>query len=240
MDKTKLVRDKAYIINVLQKTPDKTTRVKEECRIYIPAMYVDKGLASIGTDTYIVGIFPIVCNGKFSTMICNAMVRIDPALTNRLTIDDEHYIEFVFPKDSIMFSSNNVVRINTLTYKIFEYYHSSAYVPWFVTYNQMSRLYASAKDYADANIGANHETDELLASVIARNPNNRRQYFRQYTDFDDNLTEHQPVYISMRNVAYSATNTMSKMSGARFTDGTVSALVSPTTRIEPMERLLRT
>lgn len=239
MDISTLVRDKKYITSVLSKLSDGTTRVKEECRIYIPTKYTEKGLASIGADTYIVGIFPIVCNGKFSTLICNAMIRIDPALTNRLTINEEHYIEFVFPKDSVMFLSNNVVRINTLTYKIFEYYHSGAHVPWFVTYNQMSKLYASAKDYADANIGINHETDELLASVIARNPNNRREYFRQCAEFDNDLRGNQPVYISMRNIAYSATNTMSKMGGSRFTDGTVSALVSPTTRVEPIERLLR-
>ena len=239
MDVNSLIRDKAYILSILNKLPDNTTRVKQECRIFIPADYADKGLASIGTDTYVLGIFPIVCNGKFSTMICNAMVRIDPALMNRVNLAGNDYIEFVFPKDSIIFLANNVVRNNTLTYKIFEYYHSSAKVPWFVTYNQMSRLYESAKDYADANIGSNHETDELLASVIARNPADRRQYFRQSTQYDDNLTAHQPIYISMRNVAYSATNTMSKLSGGHFTDGTISALVSPTTRVEPMERLLR-
>ena len=239
MQPTQLVRDKNFILSILDKTKENNTRVKKAAKIYIPAAYVERGLTSIGSETYVLGIFPIVCEDKFSTLICNSMVKIEPAQTNNVVINDEDFIEFEFPAGSVMIVNNNLVRINTLTYKIFEYFHSAARVPWFVTYNQMARLYSSAKDYADANIGANHETDELLASVIARNPNNRRQYFRQFTEHDDDSTEHQPVYISMRNVAYSATNTMSKLGGTYFTEGTVSALVSPTTRVEPIERILR-
>lgn len=238
MDIKQLVRDKQFILSVLEKVGGQT-RVKKECRIIIPARYLERGLATIGTDVYTIGILPIICENKFSTMIVNAMVKLEPAMTNRISVNDEENIEFIFPAGSVMIANNNVVRININTYRVFEELHSSARVPWFITYNQMASIYASAGDYADANIGANHESDELLASVIARNPDNRRQYYRQSATSDSDDLNNQPVYVSMKNVAYSATNTMSRMGGSHFTNGTISALVSPTERVEPMERLIR-
>lgn len=240
MDILKLTRDKDFILSLIEEAPDGTARVKQQCQIYIPARYAERGLASIGSDVYICGIYAIVSGDKFATMTCNAMVRIDPAVINRVEMDDEEYIEFVFPAQSIMHPSTTVVRINTFTYTIFDYYHANARVPWYVSYNQMARLFETAKDYADANIGSNHETDELLASVIARNKLNRSQYFRQVATSDkEDLANNRPVYVSLKNVAYSATNTMSKLGGNRFTDGTVSALVSPSERVESMEALIR-
>lgn len=240
MNISNLKHDKEYILSILHDDKDSnTTRVKEDCSIIIPAKFTETNLASLGADNYIVGIFAIVSNGKYSTMICNAMVMIEPSLINDIEIDGDAYLEFVFPKGTTMIKNMNVVRQNTITYRIFDYFIANARIPWYLSYNQIAKIFSSARDYADANIGFNHETDELLASIIARNSKDRTVYYRQIATSDNDSPPIKPKYVSLKNIAYSATNTMAKLSGNYFTDGTISALVTPTERVETMDRLLR-
>ena len=64
-------------------------------------------------------------------------------------------------------------------------------------------------------------------------------YYRSVINNRSDLKKNPPVFIPLRSVVYGATNTTNKLAGSYFNEGVISALVSPSTRIEPIEELLR-
>jgi hypothetical protein len=54
----------------------------------------------------------------------------------------------------------------------------------------------------------------------------------------DDIVKKPPVYIPLRSVTYTATNTTNKLAGSYFQEGLVSALVSPSERKERIESIL--
>lgn len=227
-----LERDPGAIRAVTRVMPDKSVVAVKECKIYIPARFAERGLASIGVETYITGMYAIVHENKYAVMMVCANMRIEPALTNRVSIEGEEYLEFVFPPGCTIVATLDLVRVDTLTYKIFDEIVSKARVPWYFGYRDLAKIFDSAKMHANANIGQNHEVTELLVSLISRNPENLTEYFRQ----TEGLA---PAYVPLKSVAYSATNTINKLGGAYFRDGVISSLVSPADRSENIEITLR-
>lgn len=210
------------------------------CKIYLPVRFTERGLASVGLETTIVGLFAIVLEDKYyATMVVNALMRIDPIATNKVTFDGDEYFEFVFHAGSTVIPSLSLVKQNTLVYRIYDEFISKGRVPWYMGYPELAKIFDTAKKHAGANIGADHEVTELIISMIARNPNDRTQYYRQFIQSPEDLVAHPPAFIPLKSVMYSATNTTNKLGGSHMQDGIISALVSPSERVERIEGLLR-
>ena len=210
------------------------------CKIYIPVRFSERGLANVGVETTIVGLYAIVLEDKYyAVMVANALMRIDPVQTNKVSFDGDEYYEFVFNAGSTVIPSLSLVKQNTLVYRIYDELFSKGRVPWYMGYPELSKVFDSAKKHAGANIGADHEVTELIVSMIARNPNDRSQYYRQFIQSPEDLVNHPPVFIPLKSVMYSATNTTNKLGGSHMQDGIISALVSPSERVERIEGLLR-
>jgi hypothetical protein len=197
-------------------------------------------LAYIGIETQIVGIAAVVTDDKFyGVMMVNAMTRIEPVSTVRIMIEDEEYFEFVFPPGSTVISSTSLVKTDTLVYRIYDEIISKGRVPWYLSYIKLSEIFDTASYHAGANIGKNHEVTELIVSMIARNPKDRHEYYRKFVKALADIEKTPPAFIALRSVVYAATNTTNKLAGSYFHEGLVSALVTPTDRVERIEDLLR-
>jgi hypothetical protein len=168
----------------------------------------------------------------------NARCRIDPSSTVRVLINGDEYYEFTFDPGATVMASTDLVRVDTLVYNIYNEIFAKGRIPWYLGYRELAKIYDTAKKHAGANIGANQEVTELLVSIIARNPHNRQQYYRQYAKTHEALAE-LPAYIPLRSVSFAATNTLNKITGSYARDGLISALVTPTERVERIEELLR-
>ena len=209
-------------------------------RIYVPARYLDRGLAETGTETYIVGIFAMSIDDKvYGTNIVNAMMQIEPTSFSTVLYNDEEYIEFYFEPGSLIFFNTELVKSDTLVYKIYDEIISKGNIPWYLDYIKLAHIFETAPSHANANIGRNREIVELIISLITRDSKDRNKYYRQTLKSMDDLKTRPPVYISMKNVVYAATNTLNKVAGSYMQDGIVSALVNPTERVERIDELLR-
>ena len=85
----------------------------------------------------------------------------------------------------------------------------------------------------------NPEVMELIASMVSRNQKNRLEYYRHTIQNRDELKTNPPLFVALRSVSDSATNTTNKLGGSYFEEGLTSALVNPTERVERIEDLLR-
>jgi len=239
MDVSKLIRNAEKVHAGLRRLPDNRLITLTGCKIYCPVRFSERNLVSIGADTYIVGIYAIVCGEYYGVSMVNAMIRITPDYRNIVNVDGDDYYEFVFEPGSTVFATLSLVKTDVLTYRIYDEIISKGNVPWYLGYLELAKIFDTAKYHAGANIGTEHEVTELLVSMISRDPNDRTRYYRQAVKTKQDLKEIKPAFIPLKSVTYSATNTTNKLAGSHFTEGVVSALVSPSEREERIESLLR-
>jgi hypothetical protein len=241
MDISSLIRDAKRVNAALEELADLRLVCNRKVKIYIPASYVNKDLAYVGVDTYILGIYAITVDDKYyGVSLVNAMLNIDPTETNRIKINGDDYIEFVFMAGSTVVKNLMLVKTDMLAYKIYDEIFSSGNVPWFIGYEELGRIFDTALLHAGANIGGNQEVTQLIASIVARDPLDRTKYYRTKIKDLKELETDPPVYVPLRSVTYSATNTTNKLGGSYMNEGIISALVTQSVRRERIEQLLRT
>ena len=242
MDYSTLIRDKDKVHACLIETPSKQLIASKECKIYIPQRFEQIGLASIGVETHIVGLYAIVFEDRYYAVCSvNAMMRITPSKTEKIKIGHVDYFEFTFNEGSVIVPNMDLVKRDILTYYIYDEIFSAGRVPWYITYDDLGSIFDTAADHAGANIGKNREITEMLVSLISRDQNDRSQFFRINCELGENVVNSlKPSYIPLKSVIFSATNTTNKLAGAYMQHGVVSALVTPSEKTERIEALLRT
>lgn len=241
MNPKDLVRDASRVHACLQQLPDSRLVALKEVKIYVPVRFAERGLAEVGVDTYICGLYAIVAEDKYyGVSTINAMIRIEPTSTMKVKIKGDDYFEFTFAKGSTVFTSINLVKNDIIVYKIYDEVISKGRVPWYLDYEALGHIFDTAGKHAGANIGENSEVTELIISIIARDPEDKTKYYRTTVQKPEDLVSKKPAFIALRSVTYAATNTTMKLAGSYWSVGAVSALVSPSTRPERIETILRT
>lgn len=238
MDLAKLKRDPAAVLESFTEINDRTLVTKTGCKIYVPARFTEHDLAVLGAETYIVGILTIVVGQTYGSMMVNAMIRIDPSETNRVQVDGDEYLEFVFHPGSVVIPNLYLAKTDTLVYKIYDELIAKAKVPVYLTYFDLAKLFDTARKHAGANVGYYKEVTELLISLSARNFKDKKQYYRQVLETMHDFITNPPYFASLKDVTLSATNTTNKLGGGYFRNGTISAINSPSERTERLESFL--
>lgn len=237
-------------ISKLLRNPDvvkKTLREVENClyatqptKIYSPVRFSERNLAQIGSEIYIVGIYAIVVNDvDYAVSLVNAMMKIEPTSFQIVNINGDDYFEFYFEPGAVICPNLELVKTDTLTYRIYDEIISKAKIPWYLGYIELGSIFDTAKYHAGTSIGSDREVTELIVSLIARNKEDRTKYYRQTVQSIEDLKGQPPAYIPMRSVIYAATNTLNKIAGSYMETGVISALVSPSERVEHLESILR-
>lgn len=235
-----LTRDPARVHANLRELPDERLITTKECRIYIPVRFSERGLASVSVETYIAGVYALVMeNAYYAVSNVMAMVRIDPAATNKVVINGDEYFEFYFPAGSTLITNLQLVQQNQFVYKVYSEFFDKGRIPWYLGYEDLGRIFDTAKHHAGVNIGQNREVTELLVAAISRDSLDRTKYYRQGVESLNDLVVNPPAFIQLRSVAYAATNTTNKLAGSYMQDGVISALVNPSERTERIEEILR-
>lgn len=240
MNISNLVRDPDKIREALTELSDGSVVALKECKIYIPSRFAERSLAEIGVDNSIVGIYAIVVdNMYYGVSLINSMIKINPSSTLKIKMLGVEYFEFTFVPGATVIKSNVLIKVDTLVYRIYDEIISKGRVPWYLDYNDLGRIFDTAKSHAGANIGQNSEVTELIVSMISRSKQDKNKYYRTTVNSLEDIKTNPPAYIPLRSVIYAATNTTNKLAGSYFSTSIVSALVSPAERTERIESLLR-
>lgn len=240
MDPSTLKRDPQRVHKALTVTRSKQMVTPTGCRIYIPARFSEQGLASLGSDIYILGIFAITVEDKYyGVSLANAMMRITPDSTNTVKVGEDDYLEFSFDPGSVVCPNVDLVKDDTLPYRVYNEIHAKGRAPWYISYEDLGRIFQSAPYHAGMRVGANHAVVELMAAAICRDASRRTRYYRHVVEKESDLVNTPPVVIPLKDVSLGATNTTARLLGSYFQDGLTSALVNPADRSEPIEALLR-
>ncbi len=240
MDHRQYIRDPQRVQSYVRELEDERLVTTKGCKIVIPVRFAERELAYIGMETRIVGIFAMIVEDMYySVSLANAMMRITPSSTVKAMYDGDEYYEFSFDPGATVIPSVQLVQTDTLVYSIYNEILAKGRVPWYLGYEELSELFDTARYHASANIGHNQEITELIVSIIGRDGNNRHTEYRHAIESYQDLVKKPPVFIPLRSVEFAATNTLNKLAGSYARDGLISALVTPTDRVEKIEQLLR-
>lgn len=235
-----LKRNPKAIHSILVHRNDGTVKVTAPCSVHIPKRYTTRELATVGNEVSIVGMFGIVTGNNYGVCRINAMVNIKPTSINTIIIDDTEYLEFQFEAGDTLLTNVNLVKRDTLVYRIYDEIVAKGNTPWYMSYQDLGQLFDTASSFGGANLGANHAILEMITASRARNPNDRTKYYRHTLNKATQLDTTPPVMIALKSVQDGATNTTAKLIGAYMDEGINSALVDPSERSEKIEELLRT
>ncbi len=234
-----LMRDAARVHSYLKELPGGQLFTTKACKIQVPEHFISRGLGEVGVDTYVYGIYALIFeDGVYAVSNINAMIPITPSKILTTKIKEVPYYEFYFEENSVIIPDLNLVRSDGLIYTVFDELIFHGKIPWYFNYEDVGKLFSSAKKHSNSGVAQSYETIELIASMLAREHNNRTKYYRTSVQDEKDLKV-APDYVPLMSVFYSATNTLNKLAGNYFTDGLVSALVTPTKETERIETILR-
>ncbi|MFB6316886.1 hypothetical protein, partial [Escherichia coli] len=97
---------------------------------------------------------------------------------NYIKLDDEDYIEFVFDQGSVVIAALNLVRRATFIYRVYSEIIAKGHVPWFMSYEDLGRIFESAPKHAGVGVGANFAIVEMIIAAISRLSNDRTMFYR--------------------------------------------------------------
>lgn len=233
-------RDSGAVLSQLVENKSGQILTRVPCKIQVPVRFSTVGLGQVGIDTFIYGCFPIMLQtGEYSICNINALVEISPFKVIIVNINDVPYHEFYFEANSAVIKTSSVVRRDTLLYNVFDEFIFKGKVPWYIEYEDMGKLFDTAKSHADSNIGQNLEVIEFIAAMVSRSKDDRTKYIRTVAEKYSDVAIDKVDYVPLNSVFYSVNSTINKLSGSYFSDGVTSALVNPTSDVSTIESILR-
>ncbi len=239
MDVSTMVRDPKRVKETLIEK-DGMLISSKGCKVYTPKRYVERKLASVGSEIKIVGVMTIVVEDKYySVMKVPSMLTIQPSEILTEKVGDEEYFVFSFDPGSVLVTNLNIVMDIFLIYDLYNEIIAKGHVPWSFTYEDIGKLFAETKKYTGDSLSRTNTILEMIASTVSRNPNNLMEFYRHQIQTEAEEKKVNPRFIPFRSVLYGANNTTAKLLGAYFDDSLLSALVNPSERTEGVETILR-
>jgi hypothetical protein len=194
--------------------------------IEFPAWYMTKGLYRNENIHYLYGVFAIVMGKHYAVSLIPTVVSTSPISVKEIEREDGTYIQLLYAAGSKVLQSNKAIMQPFMAYDFFDGFFLQAKVPWYIDYEDLCTLMDNTVSYGGTNLGINQTSNELLSSFIARDPQDKRKFFRT-------SPKGKPAFVDLMDVRYSSLSTVNKLAGNYFNESLVSALVhkekSPTT-----------
>ena len=236
----KYKRDPSFVLSTLKENQTGQIITTQACKVQIPVRFTEVGLGEIGINTFAYGLFPIILDsGQYAVMNMNALVQLDPYKLSAETIDDVDYHVFHFTANQILIKSSDIVRRDTLMYNVFDEFIFKGKIPWYVEYDDLGKLFDTAKKYGNSNVATNLEVIEFIAAMVARSKDDRTKHIRSVCNTYSDASLDKVSYVPLNSVYYSVNNTLNKIAGSYFSEGVTSALVNQSKEISKVEKLLR-
>lgn len=240
MDVSSLIRDSAKVQSTLQEVGNDLIAIKP-CKVYFPEHYIGTELGSMDGVIKVLGMFGITVDDTYYAVskAC-ALIETDPSIINTVVVGNIKYMEFSYAVGDKVIKNLNLLRSGTLVYRIYNEFITNGKIPWYFSYEDLGFIFDTALVHGNANLYTDSAMLELLAASMARQRDDKFQFFRHDARLQASITEVlTPVFVALKSVAFGATNTMAKLMGNYFSEGVTSALTTNSTSNESIEDLIR-
>ena len=208
--------------------------------VQFPVRFREIGLAQVGASSFVFGLFAIILDsGEYALCNVNALIEMGPAAVDIVTIEGNPYYNFHYAAGQVVMQTKELVCRAPLIFKAIDEFVFKGKIPWYVDYDDMGKLFDTAKKHARTSADILPSVVEFMAAYIARSKNDRTKYLREVAKSPKDFDRKNMEWVPMKSVFWSAPGTVNKLAGAYFSQGVTSALVNPSERVEKIERVLR-
>lgn len=238
-------------IDNLKRDPDKIKKcfkkvgkslvVTKDIKVIYPERYESKNLAIVDNVVRLVSIFAILDDSNnYAVNNLPIFINLTPSNIDHVTINDELYTVLEFEEGSTYTESTELVINNKFLYDLFNLFYTNGKIPWFMSYNDLINIFSKTEKYANSDLGNNPIITEILASIVAKAPNDKTLLYREILENNKKLLESiKPTYVGLMNPYYTFDNTVSKISGSYYTKGLMGALINKEKETTKIEEILR-
>jgi len=214
--------------------------VTKNIRVIYPERYESIGLAIPGSTIRIVTIYAVLDDdGNYAVSNLPIFIELSPTNISNIEVDGVVNKVLEFEANSTYAENVNLVVGNKFLYNIFNEFYINGKIPWFMGYDDLINIFNQTSKYASSDIGDNPIITEILASIVAKNPNDKKSLYRLQLKSYDDLSKIKPSYVGLLNLYYTFDNTVSKLGGSYYSKGVTSAIISPETETTKIEEILR-
>lgn len=220
---------------------DKQMIASEPIEVYIPYRYIGKKLAMIAEKFTTVAIFGIKTEDDFyCAHIIPGYLTLEGDIESAVVNGDEFMI-IRYEKGDLIVDDVTIVAKSSIAFLIYEGFYGAGYCPWFLNYDNYSRLLALAKDYADIDLSPTNVSIEMTVASMSKFSGDQTQQFRSKLGikFDIDKDQKDAATVPLENIIFGTTNFTSRFNGAYLNHGILASLTSPSTKPERLEEILR-
>lgn len=237
MDISKLKHDPDKVNKTLFVTDSNELRTATGCKIYIPAGYIGKGLASISSEVSTLGVFAIFCDDvHYGVSMATSMVVLGPCDFDTVSMGDEDFYVFTFDKGAVVIEDVNLVKNKKITSPILDYFNDYGHSPWFMNGLLQSELLRDTKYFNDIFLGGGQPVYDMMVAPLARDPKNIKTQWRHILKVDSDIFS-RPALLPSRDIAANTTSNFARLNGSEMKQGIKAALLSKPEREEPLETI---
>jgi len=209
--------------------------VGKQLELFIPAVYLDRGLFEFGNIASSLGIFQLRINNSYTADML-LLAKLDIEFESDRIVEENNYsyiVLNVLPGQAFI---NNIelVKNPNLLYSIFMTFIALGKIPPFLEYDAVLSTFDNDALICGASLNVNHAIWEMIYSHMYRDMEDPYKVYR-YSAMAD-----KPRIVALHMVSHIPGSVTSKIIGAYMTDGIVASLTDFTDR-EPsvVENLLR-
>lgn len=238
LDIDSLKRDNASVKTLFAKK-SRSTLCSRDCYVLLPDNFVKKGLAEVGNPVISVCIIAIVENNKYATMAIPIKQKFYPNKLEKILVEDKVYYKLYFSKGDFFFAENNAICDQGFYYELFDLIYLQGKIPFYINYQDLANLFLEAKKYGNSKIGENRIAWEIIAGLIARDPNNPTIFYKDFIHKDPKNIKIDPVFKGFKDTIYGYDNTSANLIGGYLGDGIIKSIVDPEKKSTNISKVLR-
>lgn len=236
-----LTRNPHFFYGAMKKTDDGRIVTTKPIVVMFPEQYINKSLCDINEEIYCLGIFAFISPETKDYAVMNIPARVSMPIGQMETVtnNDNKYRVVHYDKGDTVITNTNVIQDDKLAYWIFDYFIALAYIPWYMTYNDILTIYDKDGHYAGRWLRPSSQIVEMLIGNVAHDPEDHRKMYRATLKSLSDIETRPPEWIALKNITLGAVDTYSRIMGSYFDEGLTSSLATPSQEITRIEEVLR-
>lgn len=240
MDISKLTRVKG-IPKTMVVQENGTIIAGQDCSIVFPKRWLEGTLGF--TDDYfnVCCYFALVVDDKYWTCSLTGMLPFTPESTDIFKVGNETYIALNFGVGSVMCPNANVVMNNSILQSLYAEFHEKGKTPWYFDRGDLCRIFDTAEEYTNTNLGTNHAILELFTAIRARSPEDKKVFIRNLFKKQEDVLGMDAAMIPLDSIGLGTSSTIASIGGGSwFNEGLNRVLTSNPGKLESFEEKIIT
>lgn len=236
-----LTRNPKFFLDNLTTTEDGRVVCKKPIEIMFPEQYINKSLCDINETIYCLGIFAILSPETKEYGVMNIPARVSMSIGQMETVvnGETKYRIVRYARGDTFITNTNIMQVEQIAYWIFDYFIALAYIPWFMNYNDIVKLFDQDGYYVGRWLRPGPQVVEMLIGNVAHDPEDQRKMYRATLEKMSDVINRPPLWIALKNITLGSVDTYSRIMGSYFDEGLTSSLATPSQEITPIEKVLR-